>query len=198
MPEADPLVLLLARTGLRVGEALTLQVSDIDLARREVSVRRTWGSRQKALGAQRINTPKSGQPRRVDLSRQLCEVLHEYLVTRVNVSSWVFPGEHGWPMTPSALRYSIWLPLLRRSGVHYRKPHTLRHTCASLLIQAGESLAYVKEQLGHHSISITVDVYGHLIPGANKAAVDRLDDASGRNPHATDIRSELRVLKGGR
>jgi integrase len=56
----------------------------------------------------------------------------------------------------------------------------------------------VKEQLGHHSISITVDVYGHLIPGANKAAVDRLDDASGRNPHATDIRSELRVLKGGR
>jgi len=47
---------------------------------------------------------------------------------------------------------------------------------ASLLIQNGESLAYVKEQMGHHSITITVDTYGHLVPGGNKAAVDRLDE----------------------
>jgi len=38
----------------------------------------------------------------------------------------------------------------------------------------GESLAYVKDQLGHSSISMTVDVYGHLVPGANRAAMDRL------------------------
>jgi len=44
------------------------------------------------------------------------------------------------------------------------------------LIQAGESLAYIRDQLGHHSISFTVDIYGHLTPGGNKAAVDRLDD----------------------
>ena len=37
-------------------------------------------------------------------------------------------------------------------------------------------LVYVKDQLGHHSIKVTVDVYGHLVPGANKAAVDRLDE----------------------
>jgi integrase len=197
MPEAYRLVLTLARTGLRIGEALTLQVSDIDLARREVSVRRTWGSRKKALGERRINTPKSGQPRRVDLSKQLCDVLGSYLATRTSDSAWVFPGDDGWPMTPSAFRYSIWLPLLERSGVRYRKPHTLRHTLASMLIQAGESLAYVKEQLGHHSIKITVDVYGHLIPGTNKAAVDRLDDATGRNFHATDMGSGLRVVQGG-
>ena len=46
------------------------------------------------------------------------------------------------------------------------------------LIQNGESLVYVKDQLGHHSIKVTVDVYGHLVPGANKAAVDRLDQTA--------------------
>ena len=45
---------------------------------------------------------------------------------------------------------------------------------ASLLIQNGESLAYVKEQLGHLSIKMTVDVYRHLVPGANRQAVNRL------------------------
>ncbi len=54
--------------------------------------------------------------------------------------------------------------------------HDLRHTFASLLIQQGESLDYVKDQLGHHSIQITVDTYGHLVPGGNRQAVDRLDD----------------------
>ncbi len=44
------------------------------------------------------------------------------------------------------------------------------------MIQQGESLAYVKDQLGHHSIQITVDIYGHLVPGSNRQAVDRLDD----------------------
>jgi integrase len=52
----------------------------------------------------------------------------------------------------------------------------LRHTFASLLISQGESLAYVRDQLGHHSIQITVDTYGHLVPGGNRQAVDRLDE----------------------
>jgi integrase len=46
----------------------------------------------------------------------------------------------------------------------------------------------VKEQLGHHSIRVTVDTYGHLVPGGNRAAVDRLDegpDETIRNPDAT-------------
>jgi len=63
--------------------------------------------------------------------------------------------------------------------------HDLRHTFASLLIGRGESLAYVKEQLGHSSIQITVDLYGHLVPGANRSAVDRLAEATGRNLAAT-------------
>ncbi len=49
-----------------------------------------------------------------------------------------------------------------------------RSRFASLLIQNGESLAYVKDQLGYSSIKLTVDVQGHLVPGANREAVNRL------------------------
>ena len=67
-------------------------------------------------------------------------------------------------------------PVLKAAGVRYRNPHVLRHTFASLLLAQGESLAYVKDQLGHASIRLTVDLYGHLVPGGNRAAVDKLDD----------------------
>lgn len=71
------------------------------------------------------------------------------------------------------------------------RPHDLRHTYVSLLIQNGESLAYVRDQLGHHSIKITVDIYGHLAPTGNKNAVDNLDDdATKRNLYATKQRRE--------
>ena len=49
------------------------------------------------------------------------------------------------------------------------------------MIQRGESLAYVKDQLGHHSIQVTVDLYGHWVPGANRSAVDRLSAATNCN-----------------
>jgi integrase len=56
--------------------------------------------------------------------------------------------------------------------------HDLCHGSASLLLQNGESLTYVKEQMGHSSINVTVDIYGHLVPGGNRQAVDKLDDVA--------------------
>ena len=60
--------------------------------------------------------------------------------------------------------------MLLQAGLAQRNLHLLRHSFASLSIQQGDSLAYVKEQMGHSSIDITVDTYGHL-------AVDKLDDS---------------------
>lgn len=62
-------------------------------------------------------------------------------------------------------------------------PHVLRHTYASLLIRQGESLAYVRDEFGEASIQITVDTYGHLVPGGNHSAVDRRDQPA--HPAAT-------------
>ena len=75
-------------------------------------------------------------------------------------------------------------PALQEAGRRFRF-HDLRHTFGSLLIQDGASLAYVKEQMGHSSIQITVDTYGHLIPGADIAWVDRLDAKTTPQQNAT-------------
>jgi integrase len=71
----------------------------------------------------------------------------------------------------------VFYPLLEHAKVKRVRLHDLRHTNASLLIQNGESLAYVRNQLGHSSIQVTVDIDGHLVRGANRSAVDRLDAA---------------------
>jgi len=149
--------------------------------------------------------PKSNRSRRVDMSRQLCQVIQGHLTLReaeavVRGSSappWLFPDSEGQPLTPGAFWRTVWRPLLKRAEVRYRKPHALRHTFASLLIQNRESLAYVRDQMRHHSIKITVDIYGHLVPGANKAAVDRLDEEPARNLYATRHVSMVPAIYGG-
>ena len=85
------------------------------------------------------------------------------------------------------LLHRVCHPLLDKAGLRRIRFHDLRHAYASRLIQRGESLAYVKEQLGHSSIQVTVDLYGHLVPGTNRGAVDRLASATGCNLYATGV-----------
>src|SRR4051812_45590437 len=94
------------------------------------------------------------------------------------VPPWVFINRVGTMLNRDNFRHRVWVKLLEKAGLRQIRIHDLRHTFASLLIQQGESLAYVKEQMGHHSIRVTVDTYGHLVPGGNKAAVNRLDEPS--------------------
>jgi len=78
---------------------------------------------------------------------------------------------------PSNLR-KLFNRLLTAAKLRRVRFHDLRHSFASLLLQNGESLTYVKEQMGHSSINVTVDIYGHMVPGGNRQAVDKLDDVT--------------------
>ena len=80
-------------------------------------------------------------------------------------------------VTPDNLYHRYFQPVLSKAGLRKIRLHDLRHTFGSLLIQSGASIVYVKEQMGHSSIQVTVDIYGHLIPSANVSFVDRLDEA---------------------
>jgi integrase len=187
-PEYYPFLLCLARTGMRLGEAIGLEWRDVDWTARVILIRR---SRRR----NRVSQPKNGKARRVDMSRQLAEALQdlrtlqeaEAVVAGHAPPERVFSDRTGGPIQADGFRQTVWAPLLRRAQLRYRKPHTLRHTYASMLIEAGEPLIYVQQQLGHHSAPFTLSVYGHLLPRGDRRAVDALDDAAIRNPHATDL-----------
>jgi integrase len=183
-------VLTLARTGMRLGEAVALQWDDIDWQGGFVEVRRSYSKR-------RHSTPKSGKGRRVDLSDHLLEVLGVRHVEAKKaalrggtaVSHWVFPGDDvDGPLDTNNFRRRQWHRCVERAKLRAIHPHVLRHTFASLLIAQGESLAYVRDQLGHHSIQITVDTYGHLVPGGNRAAVNRLDAPGSPDSRTADAK----------
>ncbi len=76
---------------------------------------------------------------------------------------------------PDNLYHRYFQPVLTKAGLRKIRLHDLRHTFGSLLIQSGASLGYVKEQMGHRSIQVTVDTCGQLIPGADVSFVDRVD-----------------------
>jgi integrase len=73
-PPLYPIVLLLARTGMPIGEALALQAGDIDLDSRCIHIKRTWGSRAKANQQARFNSPKGRRERSVNMSKQLTDI----------------------------------------------------------------------------------------------------------------------------
>lgn len=130
----------------------------------------------------------------MDVSAQLTETLRALLTARKaealhkvwGASAQVGLLQRGWEaLDGDNLRHRVFYRVLAKAGLRRLRFDDLRHTYGSLLIQNGESLAYVRDQLGHASIQLTVDTYGHLVPGANRQAVDRLDDAMERAPRTT-------------
>ncbi len=183
-PEYYPLFLTALRAGLRRGELVALQFGDIQFGKDEDDANRFILVRHNYVRREHTTT-KSKKQRRVDLSRELRRVLikvrderllNAYLEGKSDISGeLVFPSPEGIILDHDNLYHRYFLPVLARAGIRKIRLHDLRHTFGSLLIQAGASIVYVKEQMGHSSIQVTVDIYGHLIPGANVSYVDRLD-----------------------
>ncbi|MCZ6873087.1 MAG: tyrosine-type recombinase/integrase [bacterium] len=177
--------LCLARTGMREGEALGLFWDDIqfgkdtDDAHRFIHVQRTYDAAH-----QIFNTPKTGRSRRVDMSQELRVALLDLRDRRFDeavlrgttaIPKVVFHGRQGRPSAPSGL-YVIHKRVCECAGLRANRVHDLRHSYATIqLYEHNTPMQYVSEQLGHSSIKITVDTYGHPRQGTNIALADRLD-----------------------
>jgi integrase len=177
--------LTLFHTGLRASELAGLQWPDLDIRGRLLHVRRQYKDGK-------IKRTKTKSIRKVDISDALLQELQtlrkrrqeEYLGRGKNeIPEWIFlsPGlrlkegkrAEGEPLDMKNFRNRVFLKACDKASIRRRRLHDTRHT-ASILIMNGESLAYVKDQLGHSSIKLTVGIYGHWIPGSNRQAVNKL------------------------
>ncbi len=97
-----------------------------------------------------------------------------------------FPGIEGGAANHVNTVNRHFYPALRRAGLRKVSFHSLRHSNASLRIQAGQNIKYISEQLGHSTVRITLDIYGHLFNDVNftRQQVELLEDSFGsvRNP----------------
>ena len=163
------LVAFLAGTSLRIGEALGLNVSDVDFLRRSVSVER---QRLQAVGSSPLKSPKSR--RVVPLGQVTVDALAAHLAAYPSDGA-LFLDELGEPLRYRRWR-TLWEAAARTSGVDFTS-HALRHFYASALIAGGASVKQVQERLGHSSPVITLEIYAHLWPGEDDRTRDVMDAA---------------------
>jgi len=156
-----PLVLLLVSTGLRYGEALGLRVGRVDVLAGQLTVLEAL---HEAGGGEYIVTePKSEASRRTvtfppEVGAELVP-----LVSGKSRDDLVFTERDGRPVTRT-FRQNTWPRICERAGLEGLRIHDLRHTQAAILISAGTPLTAVQRRLGHSSIRVTSDMYGHLMP----------------------------------
>ncbi len=126
-----------------------------------------------------LGTPKSHQSRTVPVPRFIATELAT-ATSGKHPDELVFTVPNGSIVRQSNWRRAVFLPARSRAGLSDRfRVHDLRHTAASLMIQAGYPPKMLQEILGHASITTTLDLYGHLYPGEMDRYADRLDDAAG-------------------
>jgi integrase len=172
-----PVLVLLAMTGMRRGEALGLRWSDVDLDRGRVYVSRTVG---KVAGRVVEGDTKTAAGRRsVALDPQLVELLDQHFQHQaaerdlVGVGyvdrGLVFASPTGDYLYPEGVS-RLFKDLSRELGLPVIRLHDLRHTWATLALQAGVHPKVVQERLGHSTVTVTLQTYSHVLPAMHDEA----------------------------
>jgi integrase len=174
-PRYRTLLYFAAYTGCRAGEIAALRVKSLDLLRGRVRVE---DSVSDVNGVLHFGPPKNGKPRTIAVPRFLVELLAEQ-ATGKGRDGFVFAGEQGKVLRHANMYARHFKPAVRRAlpdHLHGMRFHDLRHTAAALLIANGEHPKAISERLGHSSIAITMDRYGHLFPDHEDEIIKRLDE----------------------
>jgi len=144
-------------TGVRAGELWGLQWADIDWNSKQLFIRRSvWNNN--------FQKPKSENAiRKIDLPDNLIFELKKWkLACPINKHDLAFPSRDGDITCHDNVIKRHYGPALRKAGLRHVSFHSLRHTNASLRIRAEQNIKYMSMQMGHSSIKITMDTYGHL------------------------------------
>lgn len=186
---------LAASTGARRGELLALRWCDVDLAGGVVTFR---NNRVGLRGSVEEGTLKNDQVKVVPIDQATVATLTEHrrsqVAARLASRAWmsddyVFTNRVGEPLHPRTPN-RIWSKIVEAAGVPYRKPHALRHTHATVLLEAGHPLHVVAARLGHRDAMVTATVYAHVTPKQSAAAAEAFMDWVKRDDSNTEVRED--------
>ena len=174
-------VLVAAYCGLRAGELRGLRRRDVDLLHRTITV--TQQLVDVPGGGVELGPLKTRKSRRsAAVPPHVAEVLDAHLSTPGRAQSGrdglIFTSPTCEPLQLANFRRRVWQPACVEAEVSPLRIHDLRHTCASLAIAAGADVLVLQRMLGHASAAMTLDRYGHLIPGQAEAVAERLSAAA--------------------
>ncbi len=195
------LILTLAYTGLRWGEAAALRTNRVDLQGQRLTVDQATAE---VRGRVIFGSPKSHQQRSVPFPRFLVPLLREQSTGKL-ASDLLFQGPHGGVLRNTNFRRRVFDRAAASAGLVGVTPHVLRHTAASLAVASGASVKAVQRMLGHASAAMTLDVYAGLFADDLDAVGASLDDAAaavlrpefcGLDADQTDLRASPAVDPG--
>jgi integrase len=169
-----PLVEFMVASGCRWGEVSALKPADVDREAGTVRIRRAW---KKSSKGYETGPPKTKRSRRViDIDHSILDKLdysHEYL----------FVNRDGGPVRYAGFRRRVWDKAVARAKLEPPPtPHALRHTCGSWMLNAGVPIIIVSRHLGHESVQVTVDIYGHLDRSVSSQAAAVMGELLARKP----------------
>jgi integrase len=187
LPGGDPLealYVLALNTGMREGELLALQWKDIDFKRGKLQVKRKIMRLPKKGFV--ISEPKTARSKRsIPLAPLTLEALKQHRLRQYEQRQeagplWdeqdlVFCNSMGRPIEVGNMLRRSFRPLLAKAGLPQIRFHDLRHSCATLLLTMEVHPKVVQERLGHSQISVTLDMYSHVLPTIQEDATRRLE-----------------------
>ncbi len=171
------------RAGLRMGEIIGLQVTDLDFVNDIIEIRNN-------ITRGRSTTPKSQTSRRkVRMTEELKKVLKEQIAAVKKetlrkkwekVPEWVFLNEQGNHISYANFISRVWNEAIKDAEISWRIPHDMRHTYATMRLSAGHPIHEVAKELGHSTPVITYKVYYKFIPDASVSNINELDRKPGK------------------
>lgn len=175
-PRYRAAVLVAGYQGLRAGELWALKARSVNELTRTIDV---IESAYEVHGVLEEGPTKTGKKRTIGLPTFLAEEIKTHLGHYgTSNAGHVFSSAKGAPVRHHNFALRYFKPAVRAAGLpDGLRWHDLRHTCAALLIDAGRHLEEVRDHLGHSTIRVTSDTYGHLFPRARQAVADALDEA---------------------
>jgi integrase len=195
------LIYLAGYGGLRAGEIAALKVSKVNVLAGTITVD---CAATEVRGKWEIGRTKTGRSRVIGIPRFLATMLGEHIGRYPSEDGYVFTAKEGGPIRHRNLYRRHFKPAVDKARTEAIKQgrkdeaipedlrfHDLRHTCAALLIAAGRHMEEVKDHLGHSSIRVTSDRYGHLFPSAKAALAESLEATFAQSVRtASEVRSE--------